>query len=142
MARAQAGAWVGEAWSRHLSGESIASIAKDLGRDERTVSRHLKAHAEALAASRSDGVDPGEYYVQGLLAELKRASAIADDSAGNARVGACRLCLDIRRMLAQALGVALEGVADQQEALDIRISVVPTQAVPQPAADPRGYAGD
>ena len=76
MARATRGGWIGEAWRRHLSGESVASIGRDLKRDERTVAKALREHAAALQASRTEaGVDPLAFYTEGLLAAMRRAWA-------------------------------------------------------------------
>jgi hypothetical protein len=110
--------WVGLAWKLRLKGVSYEAIGKQLSKDRDTVRRQLKGYSQALAAARAEsGEDPLEAYLSGLEEDLMAAANLAQDrgmgSTLAARVGAHKLVVDIRKLIAAALGVVTERKAQE-----------------------------
>lgn len=108
------GEWIGLAWAAYVSGEAtVTQLARQFGKAYTTMKRALKKHAAARAAELAV-VDATAEYIDGLRHDLRRAEQIAREAENpNARVGALKVCVQIREKLAAALGVTTERIAMQ-----------------------------
>jgi transposase-like protein len=105
------GEWIGLAWAAYVSGEAtITALARQFDKSWATMKRALKKHSAARAAELSV-VNADAEYIDGLRHDLRRAEQIAREAENpNAKVGALKLCVQIREKLAAALGVTTERI--------------------------------
>jgi len=125
------GEWIGLAWAAYVSGEAtITALANQFGKSWATMKRALKKHSAARAAELSVFNADAE-YIDGLRHDLRRAEQIAREAENpNARVGALKVCVQIREKLAAALGVVTERVALEHT------GTMQVQAIPLPVFGP------
>lgn len=125
------GEWIGLAWAAYVSGEAtITALARQFDKSWATMKRALKKHSAARAAELSVFNADAE-YIDGLRHDLRRAEQIAREAENpNARVGALKVCVQIREKLAAALGVVTERVALEHT------GTMQVQAIPLPVFGP------
>lgn len=101
--------WVGDAWREHLNGVSIYALSKKYGCKYETVKNNLRKHAANRAAERREGYDPTEAYIDGLEEDLKHSTRLLlAAEQDTAQIGALKLRVDIRKLIAGGQGVVTE----------------------------------
>lgn len=98
--------WVGLAWAAWLQGErNYSALARSFGKDPHTVKDNLRKYA-AQRSAELGAIDRTSEYIDGLEADLREALRTYRGSTNpNAKVGALKLAVQIRELLAAAGGV-------------------------------------